>query len=116
MSQAEEFHSRLAGVRQRYLQRLVDVEAEIKQLYAKSFGATLNLQPLQQLTFVVHKLRGPAKTLGFDDIGTSAEVCEERLTHLLCEQTNQRFVKQSASAVTGLLAQVAAARAQSGGV
>lgn len=94
MSLEQNISDRLIGVRNRFVGRLAEYESDIRHLLTSLNNQGIDKTAFKEIQFLVHKMRGPAKTLGFGDLGDCAGKCEHQLEKVLKVQpdTDERIM------------------------
>lgn len=82
MPDPKNLQAHLAQVTERYQLKLGDYAESLTDLWQQTNSGNSNPDILSQIRFQLHKLRGPAKTLGFEKVGELAEICETKISDL----------------------------------
>ncbi|HXF91066.1 MAG TPA: Hpt domain-containing protein, partial [Candidatus Nitrosotenuis sp.] len=69
--------SNLANLQRAYVENLTKHITQIDHLTAQQQRGNFNLESLQELKFIAHKLAGSGKTFGFPDISDYARQLEQ---------------------------------------
>lgn len=68
----------LKGIRRRYADHLHDHRAQLFNLVQDARQGSDPVAAIEQIRFRAHKISGTAATLGFQSLGETAALCEQR--------------------------------------